>query len=67
MPPFQNISTFALPLYKAMLRLLSHTFLHTDELHDMNHSKFISHVTSELVKMCNLFYNRIHLHNFAVD
>lgn len=60
-------STFALPLLNAMSPLSSHTFLHTEEFHDLNNSKFISHVTSQVVKMCNLFYNRIHLHNFVVD
>jgi hypothetical protein len=67
MPPFQNISTFAVPLLNAMLRLSSHTFLLTGELYYLNNSKFISDVTSQGVKTWKLFYNRIHLHNFAVD
>jgi len=38
-----------------MLRLLSHTFLHTEELCDLNRSKFISHVTPQVIKMWKLF------------
>jgi hypothetical protein len=67
MPPFQNIPNFILPLHNTTLHLSSHTILHTDELYDLNHSKFISDVTSLVVKMWKLFYNRIHLYNFAVD
>jgi hypothetical protein len=60
-------STFVLPLLNAMSPLSSHIFLHNEEIYDLNNSKFISHVTSQVVKMCNLFYNWIHLHNFVVD